>query len=94
MYKGRETVTTFSVQRRSGLSLGGGGGRGGLRLASTTGEKQGDENKCETMKCFEFFHDATVSNGHATSFSHGYKPPAMRDIVSKMTRIGSVFGKT
>ena len=39
-----------------------------MRLASTTGEKQGDENECETMKWFEFFHDATLSNGHATSF--------------------------
>ena len=45
------------------------------------------------MKWFEFFHDATVSNGHATSFSHGYKPTATRDAVSKTRRIGSVFGK-
>ena len=63
MYHGREAVTTFSVQGR--LRLGG----GGLRLASTTGEKQGDDNKCETMKWFEFFHGASVSNEHATSFA-------------------------
>jgi hypothetical protein len=40
-----------------------------LRLASTTGEKQGDEPECETMKRFELFHAASVSNGHATSFA-------------------------
>ena len=40
-----------------------------MRLASTTGEKQGDENECETMKWFEFFHGASVSNEHATSFA-------------------------
>ena len=40
-----------------------------MRLASTTGEKQGDDNKCETMKWFEFFHGASVSNEHATSFA-------------------------
>ena len=65
-----------------------------MRLGSTTGEKQGDENKRETMKWFEFFHDATVSNGHATSFSHGYKLSATRDAVSKTRRVGPVFGKT
>ena len=82
MYHGSEAVTTFSVQGRLRLSGGCGGGGGGLRLASTTGEKQGDENECETMKWFEFFHDATVSNGHATSFSQGYKSPTTRDTVS------------
>ena len=45
------------------------------------------------MKWLEFFHDATVSNGHATSFSQGYKPPATRDTVSKTRQVGSVFGK-
>ena len=40
-----------------------------MRLASTIGEKQGDDNKCETMKWFEFFHGASVSNEHATSFA-------------------------
>ena len=64
-----------------------------MRLASTTGEKQGDENECETMKWLEFFHDATVSNGHATSFSQGYKPSATWDAVSKTRQVGSVFGK-
>jgi hypothetical protein len=64
-----------------------------LRLASTTGEKQGDDNECETMKGLEFFHNATLSNGHATSFSQGYKPHATRDTVSKTRRSGSVFGK-
>jgi len=95
MYKGGEAVTAVSVQGRLRLggAWGGGWGGGGLRLASTTGEKQGDENECETMKWFEFFHDATVSNAHATSFSHGYKPPATRDTVSKTRRIGPVFGK-
>ncbi len=67
MYHGSEAVPTFSVQGR--LRLGGGGG--GLRLASATGEKQGNENECETMKGLEFFHIATLSNGHATSFSQG-----------------------
>ena len=59
-----------------------------MRLASATGEKQGDETECETMKWLEFFHNATVSNGHATSFSQGYKPPETRDTVSKTRRSG------
>ena len=68
MYHGSEAVTAFSVQGRSSLRFGGGCG-GGLSLASATSEKQADENDCEIMKWFEFFHGASVSNEHATSFA-------------------------
>jgi len=93
MNKGGQAVTAFSVQRRPLLSLGGSCRGGGLCLASTAGEKQGDENKRETMKWFEFFHGASVSNGHATSFAQLQAISNPPDAVSKMRQIRSVFGK-
>ena len=70
MIQGSEAVTTVSVQRRSRLRLGG----DGLRLAGTTGEKQGKEDDCEILKWLEFLHAASVSNGRATTFLPSYGP--------------------